>query len=76
MPGRGLGGLRGLADPPGAPNAAGLTAGFDMRPGVSRPLWPGRAFYVGGPLRVLSLPLRRAERASLGFHPATSLRGG
>ena len=38
--------LRGLADPTASPNVAGLTSGFDMRPGVSRPLWPGRAAIV------------------------------
>ena len=38
-----LGRLQGLADLTAGPNVAGLTAGFDKGPGVSRPLWPGRA---------------------------------
>ncbi len=38
-----MGELRGLADPTATPNAAGLTSGFEMSPGVARPLWPGRA---------------------------------
>ncbi len=37
-----LGRLRGLADLTAHPNVAGLTSGFDMSPGVARPLWPGR----------------------------------
>ena len=36
-----MGALRGLADPTASPNAAGLTSGFGMSPGVARPLWPG-----------------------------------
>ncbi|BES82700.1 hypothetical protein PABY_22670 [Pyrodictium abyssi] len=36
-----MGALQGLADPTASPNAAGLTSGFDMSPGVARPLWPG-----------------------------------
>lgn len=35
--------LRDLADLTANPNAAGLTSGFDMGPGVAQPLWPGRA---------------------------------
>ncbi len=38
-----MGALRGLADPTASPNAAGLTSGFDMSPGVTRPLWPDPA---------------------------------
>ena len=38
-----LGELRSLSDSTATPNAAGLTSGFDMSPGVTRPLWPGRA---------------------------------
>ncbi len=34
--------LQGLADLTADTRAAGLTSGFDMRPGVARPLWPGR----------------------------------
>ncbi len=41
-----LGRLRGLSDLTANPNVAGLTSGFDMRPGVARPLWPGRAAVV------------------------------
>ncbi len=41
-----LGRLRGLSDLTASPNVAGLTSGFDMRPGVARPLWPGRAAVV------------------------------
>ena len=44
-----MGELRGLADPTATPNAAGLTSGFDMSPGVARPLWPGRAIRVNTP---------------------------
>ena len=44
-----MGALRGLADPTASPNAAGLTSGFDMSPGVTRPLWPGRAMWVSKP---------------------------
>ncbi len=48
-----MGALRGLSDPTGSPNAAGLTSGFDMSPGVARPLWPGRAVRPYSPGRVL-----------------------
>jgi len=46
VPGPGLGPLQVLSDPTGHPNATGLTAGFEMSPGVSRSLWPGRASHI------------------------------
>ena len=54
-PDPGLGELRGLADPTATPNAAGLTSGFDMSPGVARPLWPGRAIRVRQTPRALGV---------------------
>ncbi|BEP17046.1 hypothetical protein PYJP_03980 [Pyrofollis japonicus] len=58
-----LGELRGLADPTATPNAAGLTSGFDMSPGVARPLWPGRAVFRGsGYQGFLYLSLRFLHR--------------
>ena len=69
MPGPGLRALRGLSDPTGSPNAAGLTAGFDMSPGVSRPLWPGRACKMNVWVRVLSFALK--VQGSFGVIPGS-----
>ena len=69
-PDPGLGELRGLADPTATPNAAGLTSGFDMSPGVARPLWPGRAIRVETHAQAcrgiyVFLPLPRRRNSSL-----------